>query len=82
MTINFMNILLTLVIASPKSVFVVLKSFPYENHCKCYKKLVSKLLLVLFILTLYILRDYSGVRIGFNMINKRHALSIVYTMLV
>ena len=30
----------------------------------------------------YILGDYSSVRIGFNMINKRHTLSMVYTMLV
>ena len=29
----------------------------------------------------YILGDYSIVRIGFNMINKRHTLSMVYTLL-
>ena len=29
----------------------------------------------------YILRDCSSVRIGFNMINKRHTLPIVYAML-
>ena len=28
-----------------------------------------------------ILRNYSSVRIGFNMVNKCHTLSIVYTML-
>ena len=31
---------------------------------------------------LYILRDYSSVRIGFNMIRKCHTLPVVYTMLV
>ena len=29
-----------------------------------------------------ILQDYSRVKIGFNMNNKRHTLPIVYTMLV
>ena len=31
---------------------------------------------------LYILQDYSSARIDFNMINKRHALLVVCTMLV
>ena len=31
---------------------------------------------------LYVLRDYSSVWIGFNMINKHHTLPVVYTMLV
>ena len=31
---------------------------------------------------LYMLRDCSSVRIGFNMINKRRTLPVVYTMLV
>ena len=30
----------------------------------------------------YIIRAYSSLRIGFNMINKRHTLPIVYSMLV
>ena len=29
---------------------------------------------------LYVLRDYSNVRIGFNIINKRHILPIVYSV--
>ena len=29
-----------------------------------------------------ILQEYSSMRIGFNMINNRHTLPIVYTMLV
>ena len=31
---------------------------------------------------LYMLADYSFVRTGFNMINKHHILSVIYTMLV
>ena len=31
---------------------------------------------------LCILRDYCSVRIGYNMINKHHTLSILYTVLV
>ena len=31
---------------------------------------------------LYILQDYSSVRIGFNISNKRHTQGVVYTMLV
>ena len=34
------------------------------------------------IFQLYILQDYSSVRIGFNMNHKYHTLPIVYTMLV
>ena len=89
------------------------QSFPYENHCKCYKKLTSRLWLVLSTLThfflvhtlsssagkksccdscfplqirpkttvqWYILREYSFVWIGFNMINKCHKLCAVYTV--
>ena len=31
------------------------QSFPYENHCKCYKKLASRLWPVLYILTHFFL---------------------------
>ena len=31
------------------------KSFPYENHCDCYKKLTSRSWLVLFTLTYFFL---------------------------
>ena len=32
-----------------------MQSFPYENHCECYKKLASRLWPLLFTLTYYFL---------------------------
>ena len=56
-TIIFMNLLFTLVIASTKSAFGVLKSFPYENHSKCYKKAGIKIVtLAIYTYLIYIMR--------------------------
>ena len=37
------------------------QSFPYENNCKCYKKLASKLWPVLFTLPYFFLNIHSPV---------------------
>ena len=39
--------------------FFQMQSFPYENHCKCYKKLASRLWPMLFTLTFFFLNIHS-----------------------
>ena len=38
-----------------------IQSFPYENHCKCYKKLASRLWFVLLTFTYFFSYTYSPV---------------------
>ena len=45
---------------------------------RCCDRCLSQQIRPQIFVQLYILRDYSNVRIGFNMINKRHAVRIVH----